>query len=71
MEQQVNLLMLNLLGKWMKKSWYHQGKAFDVINETAKELALETKAANIHISDVFTEKHQEFLPLQRNIIVQQ
>lgn len=35
---------------------YHQGKAFDVINETAKELALETKATNIHTSDVFYRK---------------
>ena len=34
----------------------HQGKVFDVINATAKELALETIAANIHTSDIFYRK---------------
>lgn len=34
----------------------HQGKIFDVINETAAELGLETKATNIHTSDIFYRK---------------
>lgn len=35
----------------------HQGKIFDVINETAAEMGLETKAANIHTSDIFYRKN--------------
>lgn len=34
----------------------HRGKAFEVINETAKELSLTTKTANIHSSDIFYRK---------------
>jgi purine-nucleoside phosphorylase len=35
---------------------YHQGKAFDVINETASSLAINAKATNIHTSDIFYRK---------------
>lgn len=35
----------------------HQGKIFDVINKTAAEMGLETKAANIHTSDIFYRKN--------------
>ena len=35
----------------------HQGKIFDVINETAAEMGLETKATNIHTSDIFYRKN--------------
>lgn len=34
----------------------HQGNIFDIINETAEELALKTKATNIHSSDIFYRK---------------
>lgn len=35
----------------------HQGKAFDIINETAKELSLNTISTNIHTSDIFYRKN--------------
>lgn len=35
----------------------HQGNIFDVINETAAEMGLETKATNIHTSDIFYRKN--------------
>lgn len=31
----------------------HQGKAFDVINETAKEMGIPVRSGNIHSGDVF------------------
>lgn len=31
----------------------HQGKAYDLINETARKLSMPVKASNIHSSDVF------------------
>jgi len=34
----------------------HQGNIFDIINETAEELSLKTKAVNIHSSDIFYRK---------------
>ena len=34
----------------------HQGKAFDIINKTAKELGLTVLSQNIHSSDVFYRK---------------
>jgi purine-nucleoside phosphorylase len=34
----------------------HQGNAFEVINETAKELGLEIKQTPIHTSDIFYRK---------------
>ncbi|MGO4709727.1 purine-nucleoside phosphorylase [Chryseobacterium sp. 2TAF14] len=34
----------------------HQGNIFDVINETAEELGLKTRATNIHSSDIFYRK---------------
>lgn len=36
----------------------HQGKAFEVINETAKDLGLTLKASNIHSSDIFYRKEK-------------
>jgi len=38
---------------YKKDRFKHQGKAFDVINETAKELQLEVKTGPIHSGDVF------------------
>ncbi len=35
----------------------HQGNAFEVINETAKELGLATKQTPIHTSDIFYRKN--------------
>lgn len=34
----------------------HQGNVFNIINETAEELGLKTKSANIHSSDIFYRK---------------
>ncbi|WP_027380083.1 purine-nucleoside phosphorylase [Chryseobacterium daeguense] len=34
----------------------HQGKIFNTINETAKELSLNTKSINVHSSDIFYRK---------------
>lgn len=34
----------------------HQGNIFDIINKTAEELSLKTKATNIHSSDIFYRK---------------
>ncbi|MFP3593151.1 purine-nucleoside phosphorylase [Chryseobacterium sp. SIMBA_038] len=36
----------------------HQGNIFDTINATAEELALKTKAINVHSSDIFYRKDQ-------------
>ncbi|MBI5857321.1 MAG: purine-nucleoside phosphorylase [Sphingobacteriales bacterium] len=38
---------------WKKDQFKHQGKAYDIINETAKELQLEVKTGSIHSGDVF------------------
>jgi purine-nucleoside phosphorylase len=38
---------------YKKERIKHKGKAFDVINETAKELDIAVKTGNIHSSDVF------------------
>jgi purine-nucleoside phosphorylase len=35
-----------------------QGNIFNIINETAEELSLKTKAANVHSSDIFYRKDQ-------------
>lgn len=35
----------------------HQGNAFQVINDTAKDLSLKTIATNIHTSDIFYRKN--------------
>ena len=35
----------------------HQGNAFGLINDTAKELSLDIKSTNIHTSDVFYRKN--------------
>ena len=34
----------------------HQGNIYDIINKTAEELSLKTKATNIHSSDIFYRK---------------
>lgn len=34
----------------------HQGNIFEIINQTAEELSLKTKATNIHSSDIFYRK---------------
>ncbi len=34
----------------------HQGKVFDVINETASSLSINAKPTNIHTSDIFYRK---------------
>lgn len=36
----------------------HQGKVFEVINETAQKLSKEIKNTNIHTSDIFYRKEQ-------------
>jgi purine-nucleoside phosphorylase len=38
---------------YKKDSFKHRGNAFDIMNETAKELKLELKAGPIHSGDVF------------------
>lgn len=37
----------------------HQGKAFEVINETAKEQGIQLKLNNIHTSDIFYRKDNQ------------
>lgn len=37
----------------------HQGNAFDLINETGKDLDLTIKPTNIHTSDIFYRKDQD------------
>lgn len=40
----------------------HQGNAFDVINETAKELKMDLQKGDIHSSDVFYRKEKGLSP---------
>lgn len=41
---------------WKKDRFKHQGKTYDIINETAKEMNLELKTGTIHSGDVFYVK---------------
>lgn len=38
---------------WKKDRYKHQGNAYDIINDTAKELELDVKTGSIHSGDVF------------------
>ncbi|HMI77644.1 MAG TPA: hypothetical protein VK484_02570, partial [Ferruginibacter sp.] len=41
----------------------HQGKAYEIINETAKKLSMTVRACNIHSSDVFYRSKKGTPPL--------
>lgn len=41
----------------------HQGNAYGLINDTAKELSLHIQSTNIHTSDVFYRKNPENVPI--------
>ena len=68
--QQVKVPMLNICIKGIEGDLLsHQGKVFDMINETAAAQSIITKNTNIHTSDIFYRKALGLLLLQRNTTV--